>query len=50
LVRLIMRRGQRFRATKIKYPEIGCLDAAFGALVELNWVDPHPLLSIDDLV
>lgn len=50
LVRLIMRRGQRFRATKIKYPEIGPIDAAFGALIELGWVDPHALLSIDELV
>ena len=50
LVRLIMRRGQRFRATKIRYPELGSIDAAFGALIELKWVDPHPLLSIDDLV
>ena len=50
LVRLIMRRSQRFRATKIKYPEIGPVDAAFGALIELGWVDPHALLSIDDLV
>lgn len=49
LVRLIMRRGQRFRNTKIRYPEVGPLEAAFGALIELNWVDPHPLLSIDDL-
>ncbi|MEP6548740.1 MAG: VRR-NUC domain-containing protein [Gammaproteobacteria bacterium] len=50
LVRLIMRRGQRFRATKINYPEVGPIDAAFGALIELHWVDPHPLLSIDELV
>ena len=50
LVRLIMRRGQRFRGMKIRYPEIGSIDAAFAALIELNWVDPRPLLSIDDLV
>lgn len=50
LVRLIMRRGQLFRATKIRYSEVGPIDAAFGALIALNWVDPHPLLSIDDLV
>ncbi|MEP6883914.1 MAG: VRR-NUC domain-containing protein [Gammaproteobacteria bacterium] len=50
LVRLIMRRGQRFRATKIRYPEVGPIDAAFSALIDLNWVDPNPLLSIDDLL
>ena len=50
LVRLIMRRGQRFRATKINYPEIGPIDAAIGALIELRWIDPHGLLSMDDLV
>jgi VRR-NUC domain/Fanconi anemia-associated nuclease SAP domain len=50
LVRLIMRRGREFRATKIRYPEIGSIEAAFGALIELKWVDPHPLLSIDDLL
>lgn len=50
LVRLIMRRGQRFRASKIRYPELGRIDSAFNALIELNWVDPYPLLSVDDLV
>lgn len=50
LVRLIMRRGQRFRASKIRYAEIGPIDSAFSALIELNWIDPHPLLAIDDLV
>ena len=49
LVRLIMRRGPQFRAKKIRYPEVGSIDAAFAALIELNWVDPNPLLSIDDL-
>jgi hypothetical protein len=50
LVRLIMRRGQRFRATKIRYPELGPIDLAFGPLIELHWIDPNPLLSVDDLV
>ncbi len=50
LVRLIMRRGQRFRASKVRYPEIGPADLAFSALIRLRWVDPQPLLSIDDLV
>ena len=49
LVRLIMRRGQRFRASKVKYPEIGNTARACGPLIELQWVDPRPLLSIEDL-
>jgi hypothetical protein len=50
LVRLIMRRGQRFRASKIRYPELSPIDLAFGPLIELGWIDPHPVLPIDDLV
>jgi hypothetical protein len=49
LVRLIMRRGQRFRASKINYPEIGNVARACGPLIELQWVDPRPLLSVEDL-
>ena len=49
LVRLIMRRGQRFRASKINYPEIGSIPRACGPLIELQWVDPRPLLSIEEL-
>ena len=50
LVRFIMRRGQRFRASKVNYPEIGNIARACGPLIELQWVDPRPLLSIEDLV
>ena len=50
LVRLIMRRGQRFRGSKIQYAEIGPIDTAFQALIDLNWVDPRPLLSVDDFL
>ena len=49
LVRLIMRRGQRFRASKINYPEIGNIARACGPLIELQWIDPRPLLSIEEL-
>jgi hypothetical protein len=49
LVRLIMRRGARFRATKINYPEIGNIARACGPLIELQWIDPRPLLSIEEL-
>jgi hypothetical protein len=49
LVRFIMRRGQRFRASKVKYAEIGNIARACGPLIELQWVDPRPLLSIEEL-
>jgi hypothetical protein len=49
LVRLIMRRGQRFRASKINYLEIGSIARACGPLIELQWIDPRPLLSIEEL-
>jgi hypothetical protein len=48
LVRLIMRKGQRFRAGKIRYPEIGSIQRACGPLIELQWIDPQPRLSIDE--
>jgi hypothetical protein len=50
LVRLIMRRGQHFRASKINYPEIGSIARACGPLIELQWIDPRPQLSIEELV
>jgi hypothetical protein len=50
LVRLIMRRGERFRARKIRYPEIGNIPRACGPLIELQWIDPRPMLAIDELV
>lgn len=50
LVRLIMRRGERFRASKIRYPEIGNIARACGPLIELQWIDSRPPLIIDELV
>lgn len=50
LVRLIMRSGERFRASKINYPEIGSIARACGPLIELQWIDPRPQLSIEELV
>jgi hypothetical protein len=49
LVRLLMRRGQRFRAGKINYPEISSVQRACGPLIELRWIDPRPLLSVEEL-
>lgn len=49
LVRLIMRKGQHFRASRISYVEIGSIERAVGPLVNLQWVDPNPVLNLDEL-
>ncbi|AFQ50634.1 VRR-NUC domain-containing protein [Burkholderia cepacia] len=49
LVRMLMRNGCDFRASKLVYDEIGgTLDAA-APLVELGWVDQAPALTLDEL-
>ncbi|RQS76865.1 VRR-NUC domain-containing protein [Burkholderia sp. Bp8963] len=49
LVRMLMRNGPDFRASKLRYDEIGCpLDAA-APLVALGWVDPAPPLTLDEV-
>ncbi|HDR9837981.1 TPA: VRR-NUC domain-containing protein [Burkholderia multivorans] len=49
LVRMLMRNGPDFRASKLVYDEIGCpLDAA-APLVECGWIDPAPALTLDTL-
>nr|WP_218884250.1 VRR-NUC domain-containing protein [Burkholderia guangdongensis] len=49
LVRMLMRNGPSFRASKLVYDEIGCpLDAA-APLVAHGWVDPAPSLSLDEV-
>ena len=49
LVRLIMRKGQLFRASKISYSEIDDIASAMCFLVDLGWIDPHPRLALADL-
>ncbi|KAG8154488.1 VRR-NUC domain-containing protein [Burkholderia catarinensis] len=49
LVRMLMRNGSDFRASKLVYDEIGCALAAAAPLVELSWVDPAPALTLDEL-
>lgn len=49
LVRLIMRKGPHFRASKIKYAEIDSPERAIGPLVSLQWIDPRPLLALHEL-
>lgn len=49
LVRMIMRKGNLFRLTKLHYEEIGCIRSAAELLVEQGWVHAAPPLSIDSL-
>jgi hypothetical protein len=49
LVRMIMRKGELFRAGKLKYAEIGETSAAAAPLMEAGLVDACPHLSIAEL-
>nr|WP_217443025.1 VRR-NUC domain-containing protein [Burkholderia diffusa] len=49
LVRMLMRNGSDFRASKLAYDEIGCTLGAAAPLAELGWVDPAPALTLDEL-
>jgi hypothetical protein len=49
LTRMIMRRGDLFRASKLHYVEIGETSAAVVPLIEAGWVCDRPLLSIRDV-
>jgi hypothetical protein len=49
LVRMIMRKGDLFRSTKLDYDEIGCPHEAAAPLVQLGWLDDRPLLGLSEL-
>ena len=49
LVRMLMRNGSDFRASKLVYDEIGCTLDAVAPLIALGWVDPAPALTLDEL-
>ena len=49
LVRMLMRKGPLFRATRLVYAEIGCVLEAAQPLVALGFVDSAPLLTLDEL-
>jgi FAN1, HTH domain/VRR-NUC domain/Fanconi anemia-associated nuclease SAP domain len=49
LVRMVMREGASFRASRLNYPEIGETRAAVAPLIELHWVDENPSLDVDQL-
>ncbi|MDH4873818.1 VRR-NUC domain-containing protein [Pseudomonas sp. BN515] len=49
LVRMVMRKGTLFRASKLNYAEIGETRAAAEPLVALGWVDDAPELELPQL-
>ncbi len=46
LVRMVMRKGDCFRASKLNYAEIGPLAAAAGPLLAAGLIDPQPQLDL----
>lgn len=49
LVRMVMRKGLLFRASKLRYAEIGCAIEASAALVERGWLETNPMVDITQL-
>jgi hypothetical protein len=49
LVRMLMRKGTLFRASRLNYDEIGCSRQAAAPLIALGWIDDAPQLSLDEL-
>jgi hypothetical protein len=48
-VRMLMRRGPHFRASRLDYDEIGCPRAAALALAGAGWIDDAPTLTLEAL-
>lgn len=49
LARMLMRKGSLFRLSKLRYPEIGPAADAAQPLTEHGWLEPSPLLTLDEL-
>jgi hypothetical protein len=49
LARIVMRRGDLFRASKLNYPEIGDTRAAAAPLIEAGWLTDRPMLYVEKL-
>ena len=49
LVRMIMRKGDCFRLSRLQYAEIGDSAAAAAALVDVGWLDDEPVLDGEQL-
>lgn len=48
-VRMVMRKGELFRASKLRYAEIGCPVEAARHLLPTGWVSSDPELTLDEL-
>jgi hypothetical protein len=48
-VRMVMRKGELFRASKLVYAEIGCPLEAAGHLLGTGWVERDPAVDLDEL-
>ncbi|MBW8835637.1 MAG: VRR-NUC domain-containing protein, partial [Burkholderia sp.] len=48
LVRMLMRKGTLFRASRLAYDEIGCPLRAAAPVTALGWLDAAPHLTLDD--
>lgn len=49
LVRMIMRQGSHFRASKLQYVEIGDIDAAAQALLQSGWLSDRAPLATEEI-
>ncbi|MDO7897548.1 VRR-NUC domain-containing protein [Pseudomonas citrulli] len=49
LVRMVMRKGLRFRHSKLHYPEIGDIGVAVQPLLALGWVEDQAALGVTEL-
>jgi hypothetical protein len=49
LVRMVMRKGVLFRASKLRYAEIGCPIETSAALLEQGWIEADPALDLVQL-
>ncbi len=48
-VRMIMRKGTLFRASKLNYEEIDSPQEAIKSLINLGWIENDPLISLEQL-
>lgn len=46
LVRMISRKGDLFRVSKLQYEELGACADALAPLLQIQWVEPNPELSL----
>lgn len=50
LTRMVMRSGELFRTDKLHYPELGAPESdALAELAAGGWLEPEPILSLDEL-